>query len=105
GLRKIEYKRALFSLVDPEEQRIEGILDDSNDPTIDLSEMISLPLRTNEADLQTLVVQTGKPVRVVDAAHEDRINPQMVKDAGIKSFALVPISNPTGKVIGTLHVE
>jgi GAF domain-containing protein len=106
GLRELEYKRAFFSLVDPEEQRIQGFLDDNDsDPRVDLAELIDLPLRDHDADLQTLVIHERQPYRIADAAKDGRVHPELIAHGNIEAFALVPILNSTHKAIGTIHVE
>ncbi|HMG73130.1 MAG TPA: GAF domain-containing protein [Pyrinomonadaceae bacterium] len=106
GLRKLEYKRAFFSLVDPEEQRIQGFLDhNDSDPKVDLAPWIDLPLRDYQGDLQTLVIHERIPYRIADATKDGRVNPELITLAKLQSFALIPILNPSEKAIGTIHVE
>jgi GAF domain-containing protein len=106
GLRELEYKRALFSLVDPEEQRIQGFLDDNDsEPKVDLTQLIDLPLRDYEADLQTLVIHERNSYRIPDASKDGRVHPELIARGNIEAFALVPILNPSHKAIGTIHVE
>jgi len=106
GLRKLEYKRVFFSLVDPEEQRIQGFLDhNDSDPAVDLAPLIDLPLRDYQGDLQTLVIYERKPFRIADASKDGRVNPELITRANLQSFALIPILNPSEKAIGTIHVE
>jgi GAF domain-containing protein len=106
GLRELEYKRAFFSLVDPEEQRIQGVLDNNDsDPRVNLAELIDLPLRDHDADLQTLVIHERQAYRIADAAKDGRVHPELIAHGNIEAFALVPILNPSHKAIGTIHVE
>jgi len=106
GLRELEYKRAFFSLVDPEEQRIQGVLDDNDsDPRVDLAELIDLPLRDHDADLQTLVIHECEAYRIADASKDGRVHPELIAHGNIEAFALVPILNASQKAIGTIHVE
>jgi len=106
GLKELEYKRVLFSLVDPEEQRIQGFLDrNDSQPKVDLALLIDLPLRDYQADLHTLVIHDRQPLRIPDARKDGRVNPELVNLGKLQSFALVPILNPSEKALGTIHVE
>jgi PAS domain-containing protein len=104
GLGKLGYSRALFSLVNAEEEKIEGILERSDDQTVELWRDIQVDLH-DPKDLHAEVIRTGKTIQVADAPNDPSANPYIVEKGNIKSFALVPIINPAKSVVGTLHVE
>ncbi|MCI0489897.1 MAG: GAF domain-containing protein [Blastocatellia bacterium] len=105
GLRKLGYSRVLFCLVDPERKRIQGVLDDSDDPSVNVAEMTDWPLDDPTADLQPYIIHTKKPKIIADASQEPLANKEVVRRARMKAVAIVPILNRDGDAIGTIHVE
>jgi len=105
GLRSLGYKRVLFCLVNPEGDRIQGVLDDFDDPGADVARMTDWPLSDPKADLQPYVISSGRPKIVEDAAGEPLANQNVVKRAQMKAITIVPLLNRSGRAIGTLHVE
>ncbi|HEX8888843.1 MAG TPA: ATP-binding protein [Pyrinomonadaceae bacterium] len=105
GLKSLGYSRVMFSLVDREKKRIKGYLDLSNNPKVNIAQETDWPLREYRADIQPFVIHTKKPKCVPDASKEPLSNPKVAQDAGIRAFAIIPILNPTGEAIGTIHVE
>jgi signal transduction histidine kinase/PAS domain-containing protein len=105
GLRSLHYKRVLFSLVDPRREWINGVLDDSYDPSVRVDEMTRWRLDYPKEDLQPYVIQTRQPKVIEDARQEPLANQKVVLKANIKAMAIVPILNPADVAIGTIHVE
>lgn len=106
GLRPLGYRRLLFCLVDPVQRRIRGVLDSSDDlHLVDVARLTNYPLDEPLKDIQPYVVRTKRPFRVANAADEPLVNQDVVHQAGMIAFAVVPMLNPHGEVIGTIHVE
>jgi signal transduction histidine kinase/PAS domain-containing protein len=106
GLRELEYKRVLFSLVDPEGQRIRGLVDDNDsEPPADLASLIDCALSDYERDIQAMVIHERRSRQIFDAWKDPLVNVDLVNRSNLRSFALVPILNSSEKAIGTVHVE
>jgi nitrogen-specific signal transduction histidine kinase len=105
GLRRSGYSRVLFSLVTPTQDRIQGELEDADDPRVDVARMTDWPLDDPKADLQPYVVHSRRPRVVEDAAREPLANVDMVAKAQMKALAIVPLLDREGHAIGTVHVE
>ncbi|MGA2185906.1 MAG: ATP-binding protein [Bryobacteraceae bacterium] len=105
GLRLLGYRRVEICLVDRKKERIEGVLDDSDDPSVDVAALTDYPLSDPMADIQPYVVHTGTSKIVEDAAREPLVNQAVLKAARLKAFAVVPILDRNNVVAGTIHVE
>jgi signal transduction histidine kinase/PAS domain-containing protein len=105
GLRGLGYRRVLFCLVDPEREWIHGVLDDSDDPSVNVAEHTHYRLDQPEVDLQPFVIISKKPLVISDAEHEPLANQEVVQLAHMKAEALVPILNRDEEAAGTIHVE
>lgn len=105
GLRNLGYRRVFFCLVDAEGQRVQGVLDDSDDPSVDVAGMTDWPLDQPTADLQPYVIQTCRSRIVEDAGQEPLANKAVVAAAHMTALAIVPILNRASEAIGTIHVE
>jgi PAS domain-containing protein len=104
GLWHLGYRRALFSLVDSEEQWIRGILEKSDTPSVSMEQHVKAPLQ-NDDNLHAYVVHARETVRVPDAKQEHRADASFIKKGKVRAYALVPLLSPAGNAIGTLHVE
>lgn len=106
-LRRSEFRRrVMFCLVDDTRNHITFEVNDSEEPAPAVLMETDYSLKNPTADIQPSVVHDGKPVIVKDARSPRHLaNQAVVKAARIKSFAVVPMLNPTGKAIGTIHVE
>lgn len=104
-LRELGYKRVLFCLVDPEGKRIKGVWDASSDPSVNVAQLTDYALESPDVDLQPHVIRTREPKIVPNARKELLANQEIVRIAGMKSLALVPILNRMGDAIGTVHIE
>ena len=104
GLWHLGYRRALFSLVDSEEQWIRGVLEKSDTPSVSMEQHVKAPLQ-NDDNLHAYVVHTRETVRVPDAKQEPRADASFIKKGKVVAYALVPLLSPAGNAIGTLHVE
>ena|GEM_PF-946751 len=105
GLRELGYRRVLFCLVDYDNYAIVGVVDDSDDPSVDVAAGTNWSLDLATEDLQPYVISTGFPKIVADATKEPLANPKLVCKAGMRALAIVPILNRAKKAIGTIHVE
>ncbi len=105
GLRELGYRRVLFCLVDPERKRIQGVLDNSDDPSVDVAKMTDWPLDKPKADLQPYVIHTRQPKVVDDASREPLANKRVARGATIVAAAIIPVLNRADEAIGTIHVE
>jgi two-component sensor histidine kinase len=105
GLRKLEYKRVLFCLVDPSRRMIEGVLEDSVDETQYACRHTRYRLTEPRKDVQPYVIATAQAEIVHDALSSPLTNKPVVRVGGMKNMAIVPLVNPQGIAIGTVHVE
>jgi signal transduction histidine kinase/GAF domain-containing protein len=105
SLQSLGYRRVSFCLVDPERKRIKGVLDESDDRSVDVAAMTDWPLDDPTADIQPYVIKTRKPEIVTNAAREPLVNPDVRNKARLKAFAVVPLLTQDGEAIGTIHVE
>jgi signal transduction histidine kinase/GAF domain-containing protein len=105
SLRSLGYRRVSFCLVDPERKKIKGVLDDSDDGSVNVAEMTDWPLDDPKADIQPYVICSKEPKIVPDADREPLVNPKVRKKARLKAFAVVPLLTQDGEAIGTMHVE
>jgi signal transduction histidine kinase/GAF domain-containing protein len=104
-LRKLDYKRALFCLVDPRGEYIRGVEDNCDDSPINVAEATCYLLAEPEADIQPYVIFTRRPFITTDSGQERLTNKQVVIKTGMKALAIVPILNSAGQAIGTIHIE
>lgn len=105
GLKQLHYKRVLFSMVNKERTAIVGVVDDSDNPNVDVAAMTNWPLKKAVADLQPYVIKTKRAKIVKDARNEPLANKKAVQSAGMEALAIAPILNSKGHAIGTIHVE
>jgi PAS domain-containing protein len=105
GLRQLNYRRALFSLVDPEKQMIEGVLDDCEEPLVSVADLIRYPLSEATNSLQSFVINTKTERTENDALHSKFADQKVVRAGNMKAFAIIPILNPANEAIGTILVE
>ncbi len=106
ALMALGYRRVLFCMVDPVEKEIRGALDLSDDlHFINVAEQTRYPLDNPLADIQPYVFSKGESFIVSDAASEPLVNKKVQKMAGMTSFAVVPMLNPDGDCVGTIHIE
>jgi len=106
-LRKCGYRRVLISLVDPERKRIRGVYDSSPDTGVDVAADTDYALDDPKHDIQPYVVVNNEAKVVIDALTEPLANQALVRRAGMRSFAILPIPslfNPS-QATGTIHVE
>jgi nitrogen-specific signal transduction histidine kinase len=99
------YRRALFCLVDAKRERIEGVYDGCLDSAVDAAKATSYPLSDPNSDIQSYLVNVPQPIIVDDPQRTPRINQDLARRAEMRAMALLPICNPTGEVLGTIHVE
>lgn len=104
-LRSVGYRRVLFCLVNYETNKIVGVVDDSDDPSVNIAADTNWSLDLATEDLQPYVISTGREKVVVDATKEPLANRDIVRRAGMRALAIVPILNRFDKAIGTIHVE
>jgi len=104
-LRKLGYGRVEFCLVDSRREWIHGVLDDSDAPGVDLADMTHYRLDKPKSDIQPYVASTGRPMILEDAAKEPLVNPAVLRAAGLRSIAVVPLLNRDNLAVGTVHVE
>jgi signal transduction histidine kinase/PAS domain-containing protein len=105
GLRNLGYRRVGFCLVDPKAQRIQGVVDLSDDRSVSMSQMIDWPLDNPLADIEPYVIQTGTYKIVENASQDPLVNKHLARVAKLHSLAIVPILDRAGRAIGTIHVE
>ena len=103
-LRKLGYKRVMFSLVDPERTIIKGAWDEPGTP-VNLADLTEYPLDRPEADLQPWIVSIGKSMIIPDANKEPLCSRKAVVGANLMAMAVVPILDHHGVVFGTIHIE
>jgi len=105
GLRRLDYSRVMFSMVNKERDAIVGVIDDSDNPDLDVAKLTNWPLKNPTADLQPYVVRTRQTKIVRDARNEPLAHKAVVRAADMRAEAIIPILNPVGEAIGTIHVE
>ncbi len=106
-LRQIGYRRVMFSLVDRQRRRIVGVLDSREPGEPDLAAMTDWPLDIGAegmTDVQPWCVLRGETLVIDEASSHPQANPGVVRDAGIKAMALLPIRFHED-VLGTVLVE
>lgn len=105
GLRTLGYRRVLICLVDSTEEFIRGVLDDSDQPAVDLASITEYWLKNPTKDVQPYVIWTGKSFIIPDALREPLVSSKALNLAGLKAMAIIPLINPQRKPIGTIHIE
>lgn len=105
GLRRLNYKRVLICLVDPQRTRIIGVKDDSDDPTIDVAKLTNYPLAPPHEDIQPSVVLSRSAIVLKHALGHSLVNLNVARRARMESLAIVPILNREDTAVGTIHVE
>jgi signal transduction histidine kinase/GAF domain-containing protein len=105
GLRSLGYRRVLFCLVDPKVQKIQGVLDYSDNISVDVAKMTDYSLANPHIDIQPYVIATRRPAIIEDAANHPLTNKNAVQQTGMKALAIVPILNQFEEAIGTIHIE
>jgi signal transduction histidine kinase len=105
GLLQLGYARVMFSLVNPEGDHVDGVLNCAvPEMEGDLAEATHYRLAEKQ-DLQQWVVKTGKPYVVPDWRVELLANRELSKASHMRSFAVVPMIDVAAQTIGTIHVE
>jgi len=102
---KLAYKRVLFSLVDREKTRIEGIAEVIEPGMVELKKETNWPLNDPGSHLQSLVIQTKKFEIVSNAATIHIGNPKNFTSAHVRAFGLLPLLDDEKTAIGTLMIE
>jgi signal transduction histidine kinase/GAF domain-containing protein len=105
GMKTRDYKRIAFALIDEKGEFIEGVIDHSDDPTIDLAPGTKWPLTPSNTNIHPFVVSKCEPEIVLNAWEHPLTNKNAVQRAGITAFALIPLLHPNGHPLGTMHVE
>ena len=105
GLRELGYKRVLFCLVDPKREWIDGVLDNSDDRIFDVAEHTHYRINEPTSDIQPYVIHTKKPVIIEDAQTHPNTCKKVAHQARMGAEAIVPILDPSGEAIGTIHIE
>jgi len=103
-LRHLGYRRVAFSLVDPGQKRIVGVVDASDGPNT--AELTDYPLDDLNADVECYVFHNKRPVRIADAraCADFPVSKRVVFKAGIIGMAIIPMILHE-QVIGNMHVE
>ncbi|MCA1634366.1 MAG: GAF domain-containing protein, partial [Acidobacteria bacterium] len=104
GLNSLGYRRVIFSLVDPEEEWIRGVIEKSDDDMPPPEKLVNVRL-SDENNRHAQVVRERAAVAVPNARKDPNSNPYLVKKGGVKAYALIPMVRPGGHAIGTIHVE
>jgi len=104
-LRQLEYRRVLFCLVDADQQVLEGVIDDCAEGLTSVAGLIRYKLSNPLGSVQAFVVNTKKSKIVENARAELLADKRVVQAGAMEAFAIIPISNAAGEVIGTLLVE
>lgn len=104
-LRKVGYRRVVFSLVDPAGDFIRGAWEDSDDPHRKLSRLINYPLSGEGFALHTEVVRTGTSRVVRDTTTDPAADREVIAATRWHTGAIVALREPGGEVLGTLLVE
>ncbi len=103
GLRDLGYHRVLVCAVNPDRRRIAGVVDHSDNPVT--ASMTDWTLTDHEKDIQPWVVHHGRSKVVPDPSAEPLINKEVHNRAQLRPLAIVPMLNPRGYAVGTIHVE
>lgn len=105
GLQGLAYRRVTISLVDPEERMIQGWIEESDNPRIQVAALISQRLDDDNAGLHAQVVKEGKPEIFHDARSMKTANQALVQSIGVTSGAILPLINSSGIATGAMFVE
>jgi len=105
GMRSLGYWRIFFSLVDPSENQINGVWEESADATFKLPERSKWLIKDANVDVQPFVVNTKQPLLIDDATAHPLTAKDIVHAANMKAIALIPLCTTGGRVMGTLHLE
>lgn len=104
GLLRLQYRRVIFSLVDPERRYIEVVLDRGAPLGESTAGLFQWPLIPSTAHIHPFVVSTRKPQIISDIkGYRDE---EFMDAARVKALAIIPILiNQTQKALGTVLVE
>lgn len=105
GLRELNYRRVLFSMVDPEKNLLEGIVDDCDSSLQNVAHLISYPVEKTNESLSAHVLSRKVPMIISDARRHPMADKRVVNAGGLKAFAIIPILTPEKDAIGTLLVQ
>jgi signal transduction histidine kinase len=105
GLRALGYRRIVFCLVDPKNQRVEGVLDASDDPSVNLAKVTSWPLEGEYVNVHQKVIREGKSEIVEDGWSHPLTDKDAVAAGGLGAFAVIPLLDYSDSAIGTILVE
>jgi signal transduction histidine kinase/GAF domain-containing protein len=108
GLRvRAGYRRVLVTLIEGGEQTPRVFLDekDAGGLSCDGAGMPHLSLGGPEAEVHQRVISERKPVIVAGARAQPPSASPIAEPGGPQAFAVVPILNRGGAVVGTIHVE
>jgi hypothetical protein len=104
AIRNLGYRRVLICLLDSKRQRIQGVCDESDQPTIDVARMTDYAL-ADSTDIQPVVIMSRTPFVTSDAHRERLVNLKVAEATGLSAFAIVPMIDHDGNPVGTIHVE
>ncbi len=105
GLRTLGYRRIFFSLIDPTEQHINGVWDESDDAGVNIVNKSRWKLSDPTADIQPFVVREKRPILVEDATTHPLTKKSVVEYAGMQSIAVIPLLTTGNRVLGTVRIE
>lgn len=114
ALRSHEYRRVMFSMVDPTRDRIVGVIDCRERDECDIAAMTDWPLNVAfdsegkpiDNDVQQACVRQGQTIVVDDAESHPITNKQVVETADLKAMVIIPLRlQQREEVLGTMHVE
>jgi PAS domain-containing protein len=84
---------------------LRGVWEESDDPEFQAKRLMNIPLREDVSSLNTLVLRSGKPIIVKDAASDPRADQRLVQELKINCAAIVPLARRAGTPIGTVWIE
>jgi hypothetical protein len=105
GLKELGYWRVLFCLVDPKRELIKGIYEETDEKIFNVVRRTSYLLENATEDIQPYVISTKKSIIVVNAKEHPLTNKDVTIPADMISIAIIPILDPMGEAIGTIHIE
>ena len=104
-LRPLGYERVIFSVVDPTRKRIEGVVENSDDPEHMALRRISYSLDDQTQAGHVWVFREKRALRGRDASTDEIFNTRAARNVNAQGIAIVPLLDPAERVIGTISIE
>jgi nitrogen-specific signal transduction histidine kinase len=103
-VKKLGYKRVVFSLIDSKRRNLEGISENTESP-FKIIDQIKGSLDDPSTDVHLIVINTKKFEIIENTASDLTVDRNLAKLARIRALGVAPLLNQQREAIGTILIE